>query len=160
MTFERCRDYGLIRSIMTHPRVYQHISDDGSPDVAEFQPVESEALWYVVVRDGEKVLGLWLLVPQNSICWEIHTCLLPEAYGQTGRRAAVEMAEWIWANTPCRRLITTVPVSNLLAHRFAVRSGMREFGRNPASFLKNGALHDQILLGMSKPEEGEQCQQQ
>ena len=149
ITLRRTDDYELIRGVMTHPAVYPHISDDGCPPVEEFRPSESESLWYVVAEDAGELLGLWLLVPLNSICWEIHTCLLPCAYGPRGQAAAKEMAAWIWANTPCRRLVTTVPKPNQLALRFAVRAGMQEYGRNPASFLKNGVLHDQVLLGMS-----------
>lgn len=159
MTFERSRDFDLIRKIMTHPRVYPHITDDGSPPVEEFHPIESSDLWYVVVRNGDTVLGLWVFVPQNGVCWEVHTCLLPVAYGELGQQAAKEMAAWVWKYTPCRRIITNVPEFNRLARRFAVAAGMVEFGRNEKSFLKDGKLYGQIMLGLSK-EEVNECPQQ
>jgi RimJ/RimL family protein N-acetyltransferase len=149
--FERSFDYELIRSILVHPRVYPHISDDGSPAAAEFRPLQSDAVWYIVVRDGEEVLGLWMLHPHNSICWEIHTALLPNAWGERGLRAARLLPEWIWKNTLCRRVMTNVPDNNRLALRFAREAGMTEFGVNPASFLKHGELWDQVLLGISPP---------
>jgi RimJ/RimL family protein N-acetyltransferase len=147
--FERSFDYSLIREILTHPQVYPHISDDGSPPADEFQPLQSDAVWYIVVRDGEEVLGLWMLHPHNSICWEIHTALLPSAWGERARLAAGMLGQWIWAHTPCRRVITNVPDNNRLARRFALAAGMTEFGVNRASFLKNGQLRDQTLLGIS-----------
>jgi len=147
-----------MRQIMTHPRVYPKITDDGSPLASEYQPVESDQVWYVVVRADDALLGMWMLVPQNSICWEIHTCLLPAAYGPPARQAAGLMADWIWENTPCQRLVTAVPTTNRLAHRFAVGAGMEQYGTNPKSFRKGGQLLDQLLLGMSKPEV--KCQQQ
>lgn len=159
MTFERTQDYSLIRRIMAHPRVYPHITDDACPPVEEFHPVESPEIWYVVVRAGEQLLGMWCFFPQNHVTWEVHTCLLPAAYGEIGREAAKRMASWIWQNTPCRRIITNVPAFNRLALKFAKAAGMVEFGRNERSFLKNGELHDQIMLGLSK-EEVNQCQQQ
>ncbi len=143
---------------MTHPRVYPHITDDGSPLASEYQPVESDHVWYVVVRADDALLGMWMLVPQNSICWEVHTCLLPAAYGPPARQAAGLMADWIWENTPCQRLVTAVPTTNRLAHRFAVKAGMEQYGTNPKSFRKGGQLLDQLLLGKSKPEV--KCQQQ
>lgn len=158
MIFKRTQDYELVRQIMTHPRVYPHITDDGSPEADDYSPIQSDQVWYVLVCEEAVTLGLWMLVPQNSICFEIHTCLLPVAYGGLARRAAELMAAWIWANTPCRRLVTTVPETNRLALRFAVRAGMQEYGRNPKSFMKDGQLLDQLLLGMSRPEG--QCQQQ
>lgn len=159
IAISRTFDGELVRQVMTHPQIWPHISDDGTAPVEEWRPADPTAVLYMVARDGEEVLGLWMLLPQNSITWEIHTCLLPNAWGPRARQAAKMMAEWIWANTPCRRLVTTVPEPNQLAKRFAVRAGMQEYGRNPASFLKNGVLHDQVLLGISRPEE-EECRQQ
>lgn len=159
MTFERTQDYDLIRRIMSHPRVYPHITDDGCSPVEEFHPVESPEIWYVLVRSENghtlsfgDVVGMWVFVPQNAVCWEVHTCMLPAAYGEAAAIAAKQMAEWIWSYTPCRRIITNVPVNNRLALRFAKAAGMVEFGRNERSFLKNGALVDQIMLGLTKEE--------
>ena len=153
ITFERSFDYELIRSILTHPRIYPHIADDGSPPREEYRPIESEAIWYVVVRDCEEVLGLWMLHPLNTITYEIHTALLPNAWGSRSIQAALELPDWIWEHTPCRRIITNVPSANRLALRFALAAGMTIYGVNPGSYLKNGVLCDQTCLGLSKPEE-------
>lgn len=149
ITFERSFDYALIRTIVTHPRIWPFISDDGSPPVEQYRPIESEAVWYVVARDGAEILGLWMLHPHNAVCWEIHTCLLPGAWGDRALEAARLFPEWIWANTVCRRVVTNVPDYNRVALKFAWRSGMLEYGVNPASFLKNGKLYDQVCLGIS-----------
>lgn len=153
----RSFDYDLIRRIMTDRAVYSDISDDGCPAAENFQPVESDALWYVIASDRRPdqepiVLGLWLLVPQNTVCWEIHTVLLPHAWGPLGREAARAMAQWIWSETPCKRLITNVPEPNRLALHFAREAGMVEYGLNPASYLKHGKLFAQHCLGLSNPE--------
>ena len=149
---ERSKDYALIRGIMTHEAVYRHLTDDYSPPAADYRPIEHEMVWYLVVWDGNELLGLWMLVPQNGICWEIHTALLPDAWGERGRRAAALAQAWIWENTPCRRIITNVPADNRIAYRFAVAAGMEVYGTNEASFLKGGRLLDQICLGISKPD--------
>lgn len=137
---------------MTHSRVYPHISDDYSPNSANYRPFEDESLWYVLVTsdDGE-LLGLFLFVPQNAINWEVHTCLLPKAWGPIARKAGRGMAEWVWANTLCHRITTSVPESNRLALQFALACGMTIFGRNEKSILKGGRLQDQVLLGISRP---------
>lgn len=153
ITFERSTDYELIRSILTHPKIYPHISDDGSPPREEYRPVESDAIWYVVVRDCGEVLGLWMFVPLNTITYEIHTALLPKAWGSRAIQAALELPDWIWQNTPCRRIVTHVPSPNRLALRFALAAGMEMFGIDKASYLKNGVLCDQFCLGMSRPDD-------
>jgi hypothetical protein len=149
MTFERSFDYSLIGEIMRHPRLYQ--ADDFSPAREDYRPPENESIYYMLVRDGEELLGLFVLYPQNAVCWEIHTRLLPCAWGARAAEAAKGILEWLWTNTPAVRLVTSAPGNNRLAIRFAEAGGLSRFGRNPASYLKNGKLHDQILLGISKP---------
>jgi RimJ/RimL family protein N-acetyltransferase len=152
ITFERSFDYTLIRGILTHDKIWPHISDDGSPPREEYRPIEHDAIWYVIVRDGDKLLGLWVFTPQNAVCWEVHTALLPAAWGPRGQHAARLLPGWIWANTPCRRIVTNVPETNRLALHFAVKSGMKIYGVNRQSWMKNGVLCDQICLGLSQPE--------
>lgn len=152
MTFERSTDYELIRLIITHPRIWPHVGDDNAGSPEDFQPIEHSSVWYVVVRDLDELMGCWILVPENSICYDLHTCLLPNAWGPKATRAARELLSWVWTNTPARRLITRVPATNRLALRYAKRAGMLEYGLNPLSWLKGGILHDQALLGMSRPE--------
>jgi len=120
--------------------------------------MESALIWYIIVRDifpdtgPEEILGLWLFVPQNGICWEVHTCLLPPAWGERGQRAARLLPEWIWENTHCRRIVTNVPTQNRLALHFATRAGMKVYGVNQDSYLKGGILYDLVCLGISKPD--------
>ena len=149
LTFERSEDWDLIRSIITHPKIWPHVSDDSTPPWEEWQPVIAESVWYVVVRDREELLGVFTMVRHNAICWEVHTCLLPSAWGRT-LEAARQMAEWAFANMECLRIITNVPAYNRLALRFAERAGMTQYGINPQSYLKDGKLWDQFCLGLSK----------
>jgi len=150
MTFERTTDYELIKKIVSHPKVYPYVSDDHSPAPQDWKPIENDVVWYVLVKDGGEILGMWIFIPETQVCWKVHTCLLPNAYGERARKAAKLMAQWIWENTTCLRIVTDVPKYNRLAYHFARAAGMQEFGLNPRSYMKSGILHDQILLGMSK----------
>jgi len=151
--FERSFDYELVRRVMTNPAIYPHISDDGSPLAGEYRPIEHEAIWYVAAYDGDELLGIWMFCPQNAVCWEVHTCLLPSAWGERGQIAARLLPLWIWANTNCRRIVSNVPTTNRLALHFAAKAGMRLFAVNEASYLKYGQLCDQAMFGLSKPTE-------
>lgn len=154
IAFERSFDYGLIRALMTFaPAIYDKISDDFSPPRDQFRPHEHDSLWYVIVRDGREVLGLWMFVPQNAVTWEVHTILLPCAWGARGIQAALELPDWIWEHTTCRRIVTHVPVNNRLALKFANEARMVKYGVNERSYLKGGRLLDQICLGISAPAE-------
>ena len=154
-------DAGLIRQTMTHPLIYPRITDDGSVPVEDFSPPAGGPFGYLGAWDGETFLGLWMVERRNAVTAEVHTCLLPLAAGSKGLEAAAACAEWIWVNTDFARIVTSVPVFNGLALRFAERSGMVRYGENVGSFLKDGKLHNEILLGLSRPGNGgDQCQRQ
>lgn len=146
----RCYDTELIRETIAHPKLYQHLSDDGCPDAEDFTVKLVDSMYYMAACDGDRYLGLFLLHPHNYVCYEVHTCLLPEAWGGTAIECGKAVVRWVFDNTPCQRLITNVPKCNRLALRLARNAGMSEFGVNEKSFMKNGVLHDQIMLGISK----------
>ena len=151
MTFEVSTDYRLIRDIMTHPAIWGAIGDDFTPDVAQWSPVTAPNVSYIIARDGEEVLGLWMLVAHSPVMVEVHTCLLPSAGFRRGRIAAQEMAQWIWENTTFLRIMTQCPDYNRAARKFAKAAGMQKYGENLGAFMKNGALCDVLLFGMSRP---------
>jgi len=150
ITFKRSADFELIRSIMIDPRLFDAAADDFTGSSENWEPRRDTGIWYVLAFDGDRLLGLFALAPQSNICWEIHTRLLPVAWGAIAAAAAAAVVPWIWANTPCVRLVTICPSYNRLAIRFAEKAGMVRYGLNPQSWLKNSRLHDQVLLGLSK----------
>jgi hypothetical protein len=149
--FRRTTDYELVRQILTaNARSYDAMCEDGSPRREEFRPIEHPAIWYVVAgSDAGVVYGLFMFVPQNAICYEVHNCFLPRAWGRQALEAGRGASGWMFANSPCRRIVGATPAYLRLALAFAKRSGMVEYGINPKAFLKNGVLHDLILTGIS-----------
>lgn len=142
----------LVRGVVTHPSIWPYVSDDGSGEAKDYRPIDHDSVWHISAYDGASFLGVWTITQENAVTWDIHTCLLPSSWGAIAREAGREVIQWIWTNTTCRRLVTKVPAFNRLALRFAKMAGFVEYGCNPNSFLKDGVLHDQILLGISKPE--------
>ena len=151
LSFERTGDLELVRKILVQPPIWRWITDDGAPAREDFKPPEHPGIWYVIVWDVAELLGLFMFAQINSVCYEGHTCLLRKAWGQRAHQAAVGVQAWIWSQTDWQRIVTTVPANNRLALRFARRAGMLEYGINPKSWLKDGELHDQHLLGISRP---------
>lgn len=140
----------LVRSIVCDPRLYDAMSDDHSPKAEDYQP-PAEAV-YVLVKTGERVRGLWVLVPRSHTRWEIHTVLLPDFRGIRALAAARLMAEWTWENTTCESLVTECPTCNPAALWFARMAGMVEYGQELKAFRKGNVLHDIKHLAMHRPE--------
>jgi RimJ/RimL family protein N-acetyltransferase len=146
--FEQTRDMALVHQIATTPSIFRASSDDGTPSAEDFH-VPSHCA-YAIARDEDGVLlGCYGLEPHNSISLEIHTCLLPSAWGRA-QEITSAFREWLWQNTSAKRITTRVPSFNRLALRLAKACGMVEFGRDVKSFQKHGRLYDEILLGISK----------
>lgn len=140
----------LVRSVLTHPRVYPHITDDSSPAADEFCPHEHPSIVYLHAQDEGGTLGVFMLIPLSMVCYQVHTCMLPRAWGAPARECARLGTRWMFDHGPCRRIVTNVPEYNRVAERFARACGMAEYGRNLKSFQKDGVLYDEILLGISK----------
>jgi hypothetical protein len=51
---------------MTQPSIYRHLSDDYSPTAAEYEPIQSDLIWYLMAWDGNELLGLWMLHPTKG----------------------------------------------------------------------------------------------
>jgi hypothetical protein len=147
ITFERTEDLVLVRALIAgDARVYDAATDDAAPERAAFAPVEHPAIWYVVASDADQLVGLYTLIPQNQVCWEIHAT---RTFGTATSAAARGIQRWIFDRTECRRIVASIPATNRVAIRQAKACGFVEFGRNQRSFLKNGELIDQVLLGVS-----------
>ena len=146
-----CRtfDMAAISRIMKSPEVYEHISDDGSPSVDDYQPIDDERVIYIGIEHDEEIQGVFMCVPQNSVTLEVHTCMTKPLFGRSVECAS-RAIEWVWQNTGFQRIVTNVPTYNKLAAKLSVRAGMKKYGLNPHSFLKHGVLYDQTLFGISK----------
>lgn len=157
MTLTRSTDYDLIRSVITHPAIWDAVSDDFTPPVEEWNPVRSDSVWFVTVHDGDELLGLWMLVWHSQIMIECHTCLLPTCGYGRARAAARQMTAWVFRETPCRRVITCIPRYNRAARKFARAAGMMPVGIEEACYLKHGKYYDIMRFGMSRPMELAAC---
>lgn len=146
----------VVDAIMKDPSVWPHIHEDGVGE--DYQPVDHESLYWMLVKDGTEVLGLFFLHPRGQSCIEMHTCLLPACWGKRAKKAASLLAEWVFLDSGYLKLVTSVPSYNRVALKYAVAGGMKEEGINRASYMHNGLLMDQIMLGYTK--EDWICQQQ
>ncbi|HEX2614711.1 MAG TPA: GNAT family protein [Nitrososphaera sp.] len=152
---KRTHDMQVVKQIMEHPRIWPHIHEDG---ITEASPVDVEGIHWVLVSNPDPV-GLFMAHARSKHCYEMHTCLTPAVWGESGNDAAQLFLLYMFTKTDCQKIVTNVPEYNKAALRFALRNGMRHEGNNRASYLKNGVLIDQYMLGITL-KEFESCQQQ
>lgn len=155
MKIERTHDMNLVRRICMDPSIWPHIHEDGTGE--EWEPQDVEDFHWMLVSDSEP-LGVFFVHPRGAACMEMHTCLLPAAWGEKAANAAQMLLGWAFHKGNCRKMITLVPSYNRAALRFAKAGGMQQEGINRASYLHAGQMIDQIMLGITKEEW--LCQQQ
>lgn len=155
MKIERTHDMALVRQIVTDPAIWPHVHEDGTTD--EWEPQDTEDFHWMLVADSEP-LGVFLVHGRGVACFEMHTCLLPTAWGRKAKQAAQMLLAWAFTEASCMKMITAVPEYNRAALRFAKAGGMQQEGINRASYLHAGQMINQIMLGITKEEW--LCQQQ
>lgn len=143
-------DLELIERTIKHPRVFPHVTDDDSIDPSDWKPELSDEVTYLAVSDDPMFYGIFVLIQKSPICFEIHSCLLPTAYGITAIVALSGAIDWAWRNTTCRRIVAGIPDDNTLAYRLAKNAGMEDYGLNPDCVIRGGRLRSMKLVGISK----------
>lgn len=156
ISIERTYDMALVRRIVTDPAIWPHVHEDGTERDGWEPCASDEFMW--MLASGSEPLGVFLVHARGVACFEMHTCILPHAWGEGAKQAAQELLRWAFTDGGCMKMVTNVPAYNRAALRFAKAGGMREEGINRASYLHAGQMIDQIMLGITKEEW--LCQQQ
>ncbi len=149
----RCsiNDVNVVDAVLKHPEVYPWISDDGSPLVDEFTSsllISNPEVFVLMPSDGV----VFILHPWNSITLEVHTNIVPEKRGREAITETMKAMAWVFKNTGCLKIVTHVPFFNRQAKIFALKCKMKHEGVNRQSFLKDGILYDQDILGITRKE--------
>lgn len=159
ITSVRTFDANILRQFYHNPDIWGPTQCDGGLDAEDLDFDEiladesSGAHVFVISKIDGDVAALFMFAMENTRCYSIHSALLPEYWGH-GFAPALGLAAcyWIFDNTDCLKVITLVPDFNSGALEMAMSAGMLIEGVNRASFMKNGTLYDQTMLGFTKEE--------
>lgn len=140
-----------VRRIMVCPEIWETAAeDDQDPD--RFEPDLDGECW-LLMKAGKTVIGLYQLQMRNSVTVEIHANILPKHRKKYSKESGHVVLRWIMEEVPdCRKVIAWVPKMYQNVRDFTCSFGFREEGVNRLSYRKNGELHDQWLLGITRDE--------
>ena len=148
MTFHRITDLDCVYKCLTQSDVYDLITDDFAPPPEEFKVNDHPDIWYLGVNSKVDFVGLFTLIPDSEICWQVHAVMFCWSKKPDRRDSARELIPWLAQHTECKRLIAAVPAFNRLAIAFGTHGlGMHIVGKHEKAFMKYGKLHDLILMG-------------
>lgn len=151
VAFEPTTDLERVRQILTEPRCWAQMANDHSVDPQAIQVPEGPQHLYLLAKHAGCTMGLVMLSKRSLICCEMHTSMLPWAWGDLVYRAAIGILPWIWENTEYLRVISYVAERNRLALRVAKTAGLDQWGTNAGSIMRGGILESEIWLGASRP---------
>lgn len=143
-------DIDRIARIVSAPEVWDNIRDDGSSDGDRERLAEVFLSVPEILTLSPNENTAFFLVPHNSFSYEVHTCVTKDGRGKAASDAAREALEYVFGKTPVLKLLSWTPEFNKPALLFALRAGFEIEGRMKKSFLKNGTLHDETLVGLTK----------
>ncbi len=148
MLITRCYDCDVVRSILTHPAIYDRISEDGSPAREDYIPDMVSAA-YIVGIVGAEPIGVMIYHPINGVTWECHVQVLPEYRKDYADQFLQESVRWAW-DMGALKIVAQVPFLYSNVKDFGVRHGFVVEGVNRLSHMKNGQLYDQWYLGITR----------
>lgn len=152
MRLERTFDAELVRSVIGHPQIKPLVLETDDVPV----PMH-ESIYYFSAKDyrcadgavDDVLLGVVGFIPVNNIAWNPHLAILPEHRGR-GTEVMEKAIEWMFANTPCEKVVAFPPAYNAAMIRVFEKCGFRVEGCSPKSFRWNGELHARLLMGKEK----------
>ncbi len=146
ITLQPLDDLDLINRVILDAAVNDDISDDATKK-HEIQQLP-HAFECLGIYQDEEIRGLFMLIPQNAVTAEIHTCLLLR--GKEAFQAGQLLLDYLFSNY--QKAISYTPSTNKKALFYALRLGFKKEGVLTQSFLKNGVLVDQVVVGLTKGE--------
>ena len=145
MELKELSDLNLINEIILDPFVQDDIADDSSIGVS-ISEIPSHVR-FMGVYDNDMLCGLYMLVPQNCVTVEVHTCLLPLLRGKKAIQAGRLIIEYMFDQY--KKIISWIPVDNKKAELYSKLLGFKIEGISRESYLKNGKLQDMKLVGIT-----------
>lgn len=147
----RTYDTELIKSILLEPCLWDTIAEDGQVK-DDFEPAVEDECWLLMTHD-ETVIALYNYHTKNAITVEIHAHVLPEHRKKFSKATGAAALRWLITTNPqYQKVIAQIPHIYRNVMEFACSFGFIIEGINRLSYLKNGEIIDQWMLGITRKE--------
>lgn len=139
-------DIEKVQRIVSDKDNYYSSSDDGCPSAENLNlSYLLQNPFYFVLMPNEFTAALFY--PVNYVLFDSHVSILKHGRGDMGVDAFKKAMQWMFDNTSCKKLMMLCPLFYKPIFYFAQKCGYKEEGKLFRSFLKNGVLYDQIVMG-------------
>lgn len=151
MIASRVFDPEVVKSILLRPEIVATIAEDGADD---FEPDMERNIW-LLMKSGDVEVGVYQIERINSITVQIHANVLPEHRKPHSKATGRAALDWVMQNLPeIHKIIAIIPTLYPNVRDFTLSFGFKVEGVLRESYPKNGAIYDQWILGITRPEIG------
>lgn len=143
MIIERIFDVKKCLDVLTDAHMFDSISEDG----ATFEDLKVDVInhYWLGIYEGINFIGVLLLRPIYSECFDIHIHILKE-HRKHFKSAGLAIIEWCKESIPNKTLHTNVPVFCRNVRYFVLSLGFKEAGIIPKVWKKNGIMNDMYIF--------------
>lgn len=122
-------------------------------DIEKWQPrVDLSCVWVVVLDRGEPIAICKMGIIQATMV-DFHPYALPDKC-RKWKSIVKCLLTWIYSNQRINKVISFIGTNHITTYKLALKLGFKNEGLIKKSYLKNGNLHDQHVVGLTREEIG------
>lgn len=149
---ERIYESQTVILILSDPDILDRIREDRADMSNLVCPMVPEWHW-IGFYVGRDLIGCGLFHPDNMTTMKYHIHVLPEYRSEYAYCCGVCTIEYFIKKLPeYHKLSVVIPVQHKDTYHFTKKFGFKDEGVNRKSFMRDGVLHDQYMLGITRKE--------
>lgn len=132
----------------------ENIAVEDGISMKDWTPTITGKIVWLIVTDNDRVVGICKIGMIQLSMFDFH----PYAIGKVCNKwqSIVKcFLKWIYENGKINKVIALIGVNHKTTYRMALKSGFKKEGLITKSYIKDGAVHDQYLMGLTRDEIGE-----
>lgn len=147
---ERTYDLKIIESVAFNKEIIGDLLEDGQ--TINDCGFDTEYDCYLTVKLKDELIAIYILKPKSLTVLDIHPMVIPEYRKRYCNKSLRCVFKWILDNCTVQKVVAQFPSTSKNIERFAVHNGFKKEGINRLSFMKNGELIDQVMVGITRKE--------
>ncbi len=133
---------------------FKDLAFEDGVDIESWMPVVGFGSAWLAVKDNGMIVGVCKIRVMQASSLEFHPYISAKKCLQW--QSIVKcMFRWFYENKKINKIISFIGVNHKTTYRAALRIGFKEEGLIEKSYLKNGKLLDQHIVGLTRERIGE-----
>lgn len=131
-----------------------HLAFEDGVNTDNWTPEISQGVLWLIIKEQLKSIAVCKIRIVQASMIEIHPYAIAEKC-KKWKSIVLSILKWIYSNEKINKVIGLIGVNHELTYRLALKIGFKNEGLIKKSYLKNGELLDQHLIGLTRIEIGE-----